>query len=437
MKYLYIFLIIFSQSVDAQEVWDLEKCINHALSRNISITRSQLGIANAEIDVDIAKQARYPDLNGNAGLNLNFGRTVDPVTNLPITERFLSNNYGLNSRVTLYNGMRIKNSIKQSEYDLKAVETDMEQTKVDLSLQIANTYLQALFASENIKIAQRQLDLTKQQLDQINKLIRAGARPAAERLNLEAQIAQGEQNMIATENNYLVGMLQLKQLLRLPPDYAMELTTTNDVVVTTDPDMVDFNDAYETARLNRPDLRASEYRLNSAETGINLAKSALYPSIGAGGNVNTTYSNNRFIQTDFLNSLDNNLSYGIGAFLNVPIYNNGNPKGGVSRAKLNLENEKLNKEQLQETLKLNVQQAISNARASKRKSEASEKSVEAQQLAFDNTTKRLDIGDANSFEWDNQKTQLEQAEITRLIDKYQYLLDIKVLEFYLGKPLKM
>ena len=120
-----------------------------------------------------------------------------------------------------------------------------------------------------------------------------------------------------------------------------------------------------------------------------------------------------------------------------PLYNNGNTRSSIQRAELNEQSAQLNYDQTVENLKIAVQQALADAQALKKRFEASNKAVDAQQLAFDNATKRLEIGATNTFEWEAQRTNLESAQITNLIDKYNYLFNIKILEFYLGKPLKL
>ncbi|MBT8191637.1 MAG: TolC family protein, partial [Bacteroidia bacterium] len=166
--------------------------------------------------------------------------------------------------------------------------------------------------------------------------------------------------------------------------------------------------------MNRPDLIAGDLRVKSAEMGVELAKTSYYPSIGVGGSLNTNYAElEGFTSDDYTTQLDNNLSYGFGAQVSIPIYSNGSTRANVERAKINVENSKLGYEQILETLKLNVQQALANARASKKRLEASEEAYNAQKLAFENTSKRLEIGAANTFEWESQKTQMENAEITK------------------------
>ncbi len=461
-------LYICSLQLQAQELWPLEKCINHALNESISIQQAQLSILNSEIDLDLAEQARYPNFNANTNVGWNFGRTIEPTTNEFITETFFSNNYNLNSGVVLFNGHRIKNSIKRSKQNLEAARADTDQVKQDLALTIALTYLNVLFSQENIEIAKKQLVINKNQLDQINKSIRAGALPKAESLNLEAQITQSEQAIIVAENAYDLAILQLKQYLRLDPGTEIEVEVPTEFTLSTDPDLITFDELYQSAHARRHDLLAAKLRTESAALDIDIAKSGYYPTLSAFGNLRTNYSNQAreitgFNSTfrdqnivlngsevmigiesfdaildkpSFTSQLDQFLSYGFGLGLNVPIYNNGINKGNVQRAELNVQNQKLQRDQLIENLKQNIMQALTDARAAKKKLEATEKSLEAMQTAFENVTKRLDIGASNSFEWETQKTQLENLELNKLKDKYDYLFKVKILDFYLGKPLK-
>lgn len=466
-KLVFFFLLMASQS-NAQELWTLEKCISHALNNSIAINQSGLSILSSEIDADLAKQARYPNLNASSNVGWNFGRTIEPTTNEFITETFFSNNYGLNSGVIVFDGFRIRNNIARSEMNLQAAQADDAQARQDLALAVALSYLNILFSKENIGIAEKQLALNEQQLEQITKSINAGAVARSESLNIEVQIAQSEQGIIVAENNYNLAILQLKQYLRLEPSADIEVEVPTNFTVGTDPDLITFEELLSKALPRRHDLQAANLRAQTAEKDIDIAKAGYYPRLTAFGNLGTNYSNQardivgfdrEFVdqtivlngsevtigiedfdaileKPSFGNQLDKFLSYGFGLGVSVPIYNNGSTKGNVQRATLNLESQKLSKAQLVENFKQNVMQSLADARAAKKKLEASEKSLAAQRAAFENVTKRLNIGASNSFEWETQKTQLENLELSRLNDKYDYLFKVKILDFYLGKPLK-
>ena len=457
-----------SSRLNAQELWTLERSVKHALTSSIAIQQSTLATRNAEIDLEQAKQARYPNLSGNINFNLNFGRTIDPTSNSFITETFFANSYGIGSGVILYNGSRIKNTIKRRAIDLDAAQNDAKQASIDLSLSVALSYLNVLFAVENIDIAEKQVTLNQQQSDRTQKSINAGLIPAAELLNIQAQLTQSEQGVIAAQNNYEIALLQLKQLLRLDPLEDIRVEVPEDVEIATNPDLITFDELLNYNISTRPDIKAAELRATASDLDVELARSGYHPSVSLFGNVGTNYSNqareivgfeDQFAESEiFINNmpvtisqpfqnpifdrtsygaqLENFLSYGFGLGINIPIYSNGINKANVQRAHLGIENQKLQKQLLIDNIKATLQQSLADAKAAKKQFEASEKSLSAQRASLENVTKRLEIGAANSFEWEAQKTQLENLELQRLINKYDYLFKVKVLEFYLGKQLK-
>ena len=141
--------------------------------------------------------------------------------------------------------------------------------------------------------------------------------------------------------------------------------------------------------------------------------------------------------TPYLNQIDENLSYGIGLNLNYPIYNNYATKAGIERSKLNIINAQTQAEIQKNNLKTTVQQAIADAKAARRKLNASERSLEAQQASFSNAEKRFNAGTINSFEYVTIKNALAQAEVNAVLSKYEYLFALKIIDFYMGKSIKI
>ncbi len=463
-----ISILLFALPIAGQEVWDLKKCIDHAVENNINVQQAKLNVDFSKIDLTLAKHSRFPTLNASSGANWNFGRTVDPTSNTFNTETFFANNINLSSGVTIYNGGRINKSIKQSKLNLAAAELDADQSTKDISLTVANTYLNVLFAQENLKISKNQLLLVEEQIAQLDKLIKAGSRPQNERLDLEAQIALQMQNIVQNENTYDIAILNLKQLLRLDVEKDIEVIVPNSgIEVVMDPDQITFDQVYNSALKTQSNIQGQEYKDESAAIGVDIAKTAHYPTLGFGASLGTNYSNKglridgvefeRINQTVYINGtetqigtdqptfltsqnpygnqLDENLSYGFGFQLSIPIYNNYNAKMGVQRAKLNAVNTNLNGAQMRDNLKTNVMQSIANVKAAKKQMEASQKSVDAQRAAYANAQKRFNLGAINTFDFINAKNQLDNAEINLLISRYDYLFKSKVIDFYLGNPL--
>jgi outer membrane protein len=452
-----------------KRVWTLEACILEAWNNSLAVTSTEYAKEFADINLTQSKHARYPSLNGGSSMFFNFGRSIDPTTNEFVTTTFISNNWSLNTGMTLFNAGRINNTIKQSRTDVKASELDLEQTKNDIALQVSTAFLNVLFSIENLKNANLQLELSQEQLEQTQQLIDIGTRPVNERLDIEAQIATRQQTVIVNQNAVDNAYLLLKQLMRLDPDYVMELDAPDSIDLFSNPDILTYDEVYRTAIKTQKNIAAAEMRVKSAELGVKIANSGKYPNIGLGGSLGTNYSNqfrriigfntirqsqevffngqSATIGTDvevpvfennpYFNQLDQNLSYGFGVNMNIPIYNNYNISANVQRAKLNILNSQNTLQQTQDLVRNNVTTALANARAAKLAYEASLKSVDAQNASFENAKQRYELGSINSFELTSIQNQLETAQVNLLVSKYDFFFKMKVLDFYMGQPMRL
>lgn len=461
----------------AQESWSLEKSILHARQNSLTVKQAQYTASLTELNYKQNKYNRLPNVNAGGNASYQFGRTIDPTTNTFNNESIGSNSFSLDAGVTLYNGNFINNSIKQSKIDFQAALLDTEDAINNVSLLVANAYLNVLLSEEQLENAEKRLELSQFQLDQTDKLIRAGARAANERLDFVAQTARDEQAVIEARNLVDINYLSLKQLLLLEPNTDIRIVRP-EVVIPADanPEAFTLNEVYTAALSTQPNIRANALRSQSALLDESIARAGGLPSLTLFGSVNTYYSS---VSRDFGNpNLDNaalvpgtpqpiringidalltefsyegvtfpNKSYGdqinenfgqsVGVSLRIPIYNNHRNNIAVERARLGVLNQEVFNRQAEQTLKTNIQQAIANARAAKLSYQAAERSIEAAQAAYDNAQKRFDLGGINSLEFTNARNLLDQAQVTLIQAKYQYLFNLKVVDFYLGRPLNL
>ncbi len=451
----------------AQETWTLQRCIEEARDNSIRVRQGMVQTSQSDIDLKEARHDRLPNLSATGNYYINFGRTVDPTTYEFESQTFSSNRWSLNSNVTIFNGNRINNQIDQSQINRRASELDVDQTKDDIALQVVNAYLAVLFSRENVAIAERTLDNTKNQLEQLQKMIDAGTRPRNASLELEAQVARDEQSLITAENELERNRLNLLQIMRLPPTYDLEIQVPELNLSDLNLIPVDGDDLYDRALGTQPKVEASRLRLQSAKLGVDISQSALIPSLGIGGSLNSNYSSSRQIITgtetqtsefpvtingepatlglpqevpirekqDFLSQLEDNLSYGFGASLNIPIYDNYVRKANVQRARLSVIQQELILEETKQNLKQEVQQAVTDVRAAQKAFEAARKAAASATRAYRDAQKQFDIGATDSYALTQAQNNRQSAERNALIAKYDLALKLKVLDYYRGKPL--
>ncbi len=466
---LAIVLLLMTYSIaEAQQLWSLEKCVNTALENNLSIQASNLNIQNNQIDIKSAEQARYPNLSIGSNVYWNFGRTIDPTSNTFTTETFFRNGLTLNTGATLFNGFAIKNNIAKSNNNGKALKQDLEQMRRDIALNVATFYLNAIFSKENLAIAKTNLSLTKNSLTQIQTLIKLGSKAPNESLDIEAQLANDEQNALVAENSYINAKMQLRQLMLVNEDFDVQVPN---IELQNDTDIMQFDELFDQAMKNHHGIMADEHRVKSAELDIKIAQGQRYPTITIGGSLGTNYSNQgiEFIRDEkvpvtqevfidnnptpiiiksfrdipiygdskYFNQFNNNLSYGVGFNINMPILNNYATTAGIEKAKIGNQSALLNLETKKQNLKISVQQSLTDARAAKLKLAASEKALLANQAAYDNANKRFTLGGITSLDLINARTRLDNAKNNLLIAKYDHVFKVKVLDFYLGKGISL
>lgn len=432
------FLLLSSSDSIAQDEWTLDRCISYALENNIQIKQSALQQESARLDKTQSLADLFPSLNASASYNANFGRSIDPVSNDFVSEQVNSNNYGIQSSVTLFNAFRLLNTFKQSQIDLLAAEYDLQGLSNDVSMNIASAFMQVMFNEELLMVAQEQMDVTAEQLDRTQKLVDAGSLPVGNLYDVQAQLASNELQVVNAENALSASLLTLKQMLNLQasenfqikrPDTEVPLETLEGRTVGT---------IYDQALNNWPQIKAREARLESARKGEKIAFATYTPSLNASGSVFTRWSDASFLgiaPDPYATQLDQNLSESIGLSLSIPIFNSLRSRTSVAKSRLSTINAELQLQDQKNQLYSSVQQAYNDASASKRQFDASDKSVNAMEKAFEYAEQRYQVGMMNTLEFNTASNNLTRSKSELLRSKYDYIFKMKVLDFYQGKPI--
>ncbi len=469
-RFLIIFLSIFSaQAVVAQQL-TLKQAVDVAIERSLAVEQGTLQMKGDEISLYQAKMAQYPNLSAGAGVGLQFGLGVDPTTNNLVQQQIGFNSFNVNAGATLYQGGRIRNTIAQSKQQLASSMANVEATKQDISLQVAQLYLQAILSKEELIAANSRLTDAEQQLDRILRLIQAGSAAPADRFELESNLARQQQAVTQSENAVSLALLQLRQLLRMPAGEQIDVVS---------PETIDFDAIrvpvvtpealYQTAINSQPSIRAAVLAEEAALTGIDVAKSNYYPTLSAFGQLDTRFSTSAqtlagtnsivvsqpvtidgqpstlgtsqtvpiFEDQPYFDQLNNFFGQTVGLNLRIPIFSNGLANSAVERAKLSLAQSQLATLQEKQAVEIDVQQALQNAVAAMSDVEASTRAFQAAEAAYNAAQKRIDLGAGSTFELTSAQILLEQAQVTLIRARYQYLFNVKVVDFYLGRPLQL
>ena len=344
-------------------------------------------------------------------------------------------NFGFNAGVTVFNGYSVLNTYKQAQLGVEGSKLDLEVIENDIALRVVNTYLNALFAKENLSVANVQAEISKKQIERAKTQFEAGAAPKSDLLNVQSTAATDAQNVVTQENALSLALLNLSQLLQVPYngfDVAkIEVDTPSAAMLYSSSEEV-----YKKALANRPEIKRAKLSIENSDLSIKIAEAAYKPSITASVNAGASYFydlKNSTLNTNFFTQIENQFNYGLGFNVNIPIFNGFKTDANVERSKINklivesrLENQKL---QLQQT----IEQAFQDSKAAAKAYEAAQISLEAQKEAFKNAQVSYDYGSMTQFDFDQVRNRLVNAEGAMIRAKYNYVFTTKVLKFYYGE----
>jgi len=438
----FLLLLCSVLHVQAQdETWSLEECLEYAEQTNLQLKQFRLQRATSLINLKQARASRLPNLSGSANYGLNTGQTINELTNQ--RDNLTSNNVilSLSGNVPLFTGLGNLNTIKQRELQLQATEYTVEDAKNDMYLNIANAFLTVLLNQELLEQNQLQVASTREQRDRTSRLVKAGSLAQSDLLELEAQLATDQTNVVQSRNDLEIAYLGLQQLLDIDPSQPFQVEEPEIDTELTEPlHPASSRGIYEYAAENQPDVIGADVSIEANNLAIKAAKGARYPSLFGSYRANTRYVHVEIegltIENDpFFDQFRENREFALGLGLNIPIYNNRLIRSDIERAEIGLRDAEIQAQIVRQQLRQNIEQAYVDAVTSFSQFQQTREQIRNLQLVYDNAKRQFEVGLINSTDFVIAQNNLQRAELNQIQNKYQYIFNVKVLNFYQGEEL--
>lgn len=473
-KFLTLFAILtISISVHAQEKWSLLKCLEYAMANNIAVKQIDLQSKTAALQYKQSKLGQFPSLSFSGSTSYSSGRNQDPTSFSLITQSYLSTNMQLQTSAEIFNWFSKRNAIEANQWELKAAKANTDKLKNDIALSVANAYLQILLAIEQGKIAGIQLQQSQAQLSNTRKIVDAGALPELNAAELEAQVARDSSIIISARGNIAQSVLNLKSLMAIDAADSFQIETPPvekipiEKITDLQPDAV-----YTLAMVNMPQQKVNDFKIKAAQKTSAVAKGNLYPAISVFGNLGSgfnsraqsivgstlinapfgsvkvngidynvfplqPFTNYTYGKTAFLPQLNKNLRQSVGLGISVPIFSGYNMQTNYQRTKITIISQQLQKAADNQKLKQDIYQAYNAALIALEKFNAGKKSLGIFERTFDFAQKRYEVGMLSTFELITNQNNLFRARLENVLNQFDYVFKMKVLEFYKGQGLKL
>jgi outer membrane protein len=429
------FLLVFSAiDLSAQDdKWTLEECINYAIENNIGLQRQKLQTETADVNYFQSKMAVLPSVNMGSNASVNFGRSVDPQTNLITFKQNLSNEYSITSEINLFKGFTTLNTISANKFMYKAGLETEKIARNTLIINILGQYYQVIYARGLENSARMQMDLSEAQLFRITKMVETGREALSKQYEIESAVSSDRLKYTTAHNTAIQAITTLRQMLQIAPDAEFDifLPDLNNLLITD----TKFNSdsIYVIASEVLPRLKAIEYELSAAKKQVAVARGNIAPAFSVGGGINTGYYtaiSDSIDYPSFSNEIKNNNSQYAYLSVNIPIFNNYLNGKAIRLAKIRKSDTELRLQLEKNSLYTDIENACLSYNSGKDEYLAAKANLEFNKKSFSAVEKKFESGLVDVTDYSTAKTTLFVAETEELRTKLQIVLRKYAIQFY-------
>ena len=431
-----LLLILFTGLVAQTNEYSLKQCIDYAWENSTDISRAYNSIESKQSSLEQSKAGLLPNLS--LGLNQNYSISrnyVDSANGGSWESRNqASTGIALNSSVTLFNGAKLINSIRQKNCELSASEYELQTQKDLLSLKVMTAYINLLLAEEQVSNRTSQLSSTEGQLQLAQARKSAGLISQSDYINIKSAYASDKATLVSAESALRINLVSLMQAMNMPVRDSLKVVEPDFEALIEAENVNDAEKIYEKALAIRPDIKIADLKLKSAELGIKIAKADALPTVSLRGSLGTGYSDALSVP-DFSEQFTNSVSPSVSLVLSVPIFQNKIVKNQVTQAKIQQAESQLSLMDIKNEIRKGIEQACTDFDIAKVSYEAAQERYNAELESYRLAEEMFAQGMINSVDYQSAKYNYINAQISLTQTKYNVLLQKQVINYFCGKPI--
>lgn len=427
LKHILCFaLCCVANQVVSQQVITPNDAIALALENNYGVKIANNNVEVAENNKSILNSGYLPTLTGNAGGNIDRQNTEGQLANGEVrvadgaeTRRY---NASINLNYTLFDGLGRYYDYKRLKEEYNLSELQARETIENTMLQLLTVYYNVAQQRENLRALEVTLDISKDRLKRSSYQFDYGQNTKLDVLNAEVDINNDSINIISEKQNLINAKRDLNVVTGNAISSEFDVDTTITFLM-----QLKKSELLQKMRSNNVILVQNEKNISINEFIVKSSRSGYLPTIGLTGSYGWNESNNNSPLAFVLQNTTNNVSAGVTLTWNL--FDGGATITRVQNAKINLENQKLQKEQLKQDIERNFNNAWDDYQNRLVIYEVQKKNIQTAQNNFERTQEKFKLGQVTSIEFRQAQLNLLNAEMSKNNAKYEAkLAEILVLQ---------
>jgi outer membrane protein TolC len=331
---------------------------------------------------------------------------------------------GLSVSQTVFSGGRVSGQNIAAAAARRSADVELTSQRAQLALDVTQAYFDAVLADRLVAIADTTLSQTEELLRQTTVARRVGNQSEFELLRATVTRDNQRPVAIARRGDRDIAYLRLKQLLNLPLDAPLTLTTpidepatisrviaanaatgNNAAYVANVADTLAPRSISDTSSAYRAPVRQSVEAVRAQEGQYRAARADRFPTLSL-----TSGYQRLFFPTAFLPTLNQySENWNVGGSLSLSLFSGGRVTGNIEQARANLDEAKARLQQARELAALDTRVALNQLQQAEAAFAASRGTAQQAQRAYSIDQIRYREGISTQTDLTQSRLLLEQA----------------------------
>jgi outer membrane protein TolC len=333
----------------------------------------------------------------------------------------------ITARQLLYSGGKVGAALRAAREVRKAADALYRESEMEVRYQVRRAYLDAALTGRVVAIAESSLAQARRHLAQVRLFRREGARSEYELLRAEVDAANQEPPLVEARSAHTLAMLQLRSLLNLPLQRPLALTTP----LVAEDATVPVVEATGLGRESRPALTAAEAEVVARRMALKVERGRRWPDLY----LTSTLSHAAFPADEWPERREFRRAWDAGARLEFPIFLGLRTEGGIQVARAELERAETRRDQLRESVDVEIEQARTELERTAVTLAARRETVRQAKRAHELASVRFGDGLSPQIEVSDARLQYQSAELNEVQATRDYLVAVAALEKAVGRTL--
>lgn len=422
------------------EVMTLKECMEYAISNSTKIRIQQATNDDNQVDRRDAILATFtPTVSGSGHVYYNFGRTIDPESNTYISTTSFNNSYSVSAGINLFNGFQAVNNMRITKTARAMGISQEQQIEDQICLATIEAYYNVIYYTKLSEILEEQVATAKESVHQAQRQEELGQKGYADVVQLKADLADKEYNLITARNSLEDAYITLKDVMFWPMTEPLAIDTSSaddgyegDLLSVSE----DTDEIIETAMNTLPDIAIAKGTMDNARLDLRTARWQLSPTLSLYAGWSTSYytypGQAGYVADRFWNQFKNNGGEYLQLSLSIPIFDRLSRHSNIAKKKNAYKRATAEYEQKVREVEAEVLRAVKDRDGAESAYYQAEKRAEVQEEAYRLNKRKFELDMISSIEYKTASENYLQARAEKLNALLQYYLKKHVVSYYNG-----